>query len=60
LLYSIYSGRRAGITAATALGAKEKLMELSAVASDLDPAEVSLGKRMRKKKPWRYSDDMTR
>jgi hypothetical protein len=50
----------AGITAATALGAKEKLMELSAVASDLDPAEVSLGKRMRKKKPWRYSDDKTR
>ena len=43
LLYSIYSGRMAGITAATALGAKEKLMELSAVASDLvdlDLAEV--------------------
>lgn len=51
LLYSIYSGRMAGITAATALGAKEKLMELSAVASAEEKKE---------EKPSKKPEDMTR
>ena len=49
LLYAIYTGRQAAGMAATALGAKEKVMELSAVASAVESS-----------KPTKKLEDMTR
>lgn len=47
LLYSIYTGRQAGVTMATALGASEKVSELSLVASAI--AFIVVGRRIHPK-----------
>jgi len=54
LLYSIYTGRQAGVTMATALGASEKVSELSLVASAVDKKEEAPAK------PEKKPEDMTR
>eukprot|EP00438_Fugacium_kawagutii_P002481 Skav209074 [mRNA] locus=scaffold207:41430:48384:- [translate_table: standard] len=51
LLFAIYTGRKAAVACAAALGAKEKVMELAAVASAEEKAPA---------KPEKKPEDMTR